>query len=998
MGWIKSAVRSIKRAVKKVYNKVVKPIVKAAVAIVTAPIEWIVDAVTPDMPDFNAGDTGAGDQKGTTVNRRGASNTIPVVYANDRAELVKLGGIESHISASGTDNKYLYVTYVLCHGMIRKLHMNRQEGDAAGGDTQWNINYYENNGAYSHDSTQSIVMSSKGNILWKAFFGSSNNTFVPSWHNDKNIYPGLNVVKVRLEYPADDDSKDSSYLRQKPTFYFKVAGISHKNHTAINAVTSNNDKTIVSHMYDYLTNTRYGASIDSADIDTASFTKVFNFFNSRDVYNRFYRLSEASTVVGNIKNLLWYSACALIYEDGKFVLRLDPNYVVNRLGLFGFVTDYSTELSNLDITTYTITEEDVIGGVMLSDMPVNEIPHQWAWSYIDTETQTSHYPSTASAGGWWSPVSNVIKTLNNTIYKIDSKPGADINNIRRINTNGPDPLIDFRYWEGRVNNSISITVAPKHANVRVFDIINITYPKANLSNNEYVVTKITRNVDMSVTLDCKQALYDANNAISLWPTKDFDMLLKEQGLSMRKIKLLRPVGYGLDNNTQIDEFVPNMVLPTIANLVVDGTAKNFRKDDAGNTTPWISITFDEVQEPNVNTYNIYLRPVNTNQWELVGTTTNNTLKITSPLLKQGLDYKVAVSAVSQYGTPGNRVEADLFVSFAEGFEAIRREFPVLDGDDADSPIGQVVDLTGSIDLPEDGGLKWCQLQSPPVAGTGCVLGTDADHDLHDAWENLTDVKWSDPHPLDTPAATNAEGYYYETDKSRAVKLSDNERFIWSGYADVKVDWHDNTDTSGPFACYSVGWKVYNSSDVLLFTQMPATYFPQNNAPGASAHVIGPIANAEYALPFFYIYGHNTDASHNVNITGYELKIHKAKQKIYRNVDTSTLSGSVGSRELLVESKWINPTITSWTKTHTFREVNNVLINSAQAETKNIVGRYVGNIYSGGKFYEKINPIDINTNASTDAIVDVSVIGIPNSLQTEDENGIHKYFKIAEDVE
>jgi hypothetical protein len=987
MGWIKSAVKSIKRAGKKVYKNVIKPVVKAVVATVTAPLDWIMDAITPSMPDISTAGA-SDDQKGTTVNSRAGDAVIPVVYgAHSAHNFVKIGGIEAHISASGTDNKYLYLTYVLCHGMIQNLDIYRDELLSSVG--KWTETHNEDDGAYSSDTTQSMVMSDKGVVLWKGFYGSANNTFKPSWHNDKNLYPGLTVFKIRLEYPADEDGKDDTFTRQKPNPVFYIKGIDNSHQSPINSITSNTDKTGISNMYDYLTNSAYGAGIDVADIDGASFTKVFNYFDDRR-HNDFYRLS-ASTVIANIKNMLWYSACALIYEDGKYILRLDPNFVISDLGFVGMVTDFSAKLTDLDITTHTVKAGDIIGGVALTDIPTADIPHKWSYTYIDTETHTLYYPSDSVSlfGG-------ILSALNNSVYDVASKPLPNTDNTQEIKINGPDPKIEFRYWEGRINNSIKITLSPKFANIRVFDIINITYPKANLLNNEYVVTNMTRDVDMSVTLECKQSLRDANSAINVWPVGSWDKLLKEQGLSIRKAKLLRPVGLGLDYNTQVDEFIPNMKIPEIANLVVTSNATDFKKTDSGEWLPNVKVTFDEIVEPSVNLYKIEMKEINSNTWTpLSSGYSAETFIFNSFVFKQGTDYTIAVSAVSRYGTVGNRIEASVYVPFAEGVNISRRLFTVYNNGLDESPIGQVVDETGSISLPEDGGLKWGNLQVPPAPG--CVLGSNSTHERYDSWEESASIRWVDAHPAESTTITELQAYYYETDKSRAVKLSPNDNFSFTGYANVKIDTYDNTDTSLPYATYAVGWKVYDSADNLIFTQIPHKYAVINAMADNSARTMGGLANQSYALPYFYIVGHNVSANNNINITEYEFKTHKTARKSFSNIDTSTLTGSAGIRELEIKSNWIHADLSSSTYSHPFSKINNIIITPHPSEPKTIVGSHGGMSYSNGKYVILIKITDVATNLPTDAIVDITIDGVPKTLQTKDENGIYKYYKIAEDL-
>lgn len=989
---------------------------------VGAVVDWIVDAITPDIPDMPSADSN--ETRGTTVNRRGGNYTIPVVYAsasqflslfNFLSTWVKIGGIESHISSSGTDNKYLHLTYVLHEGLGTGLKIEADTGKDDG-TNQTLIRYGrhiggEDDGQYNLDTSHNVLDATDDNgrfvyNAWKVASITANNNFVPSWHNDKATYPGLSVVKIRLRYPDADHGKNQTFIRRKPNFKFYVKGIESADYSAVETplgLTSSADNSLVSLLYEYLISTKHGAGIDPADIDSTSFANVISFLNNDGVFelfkvSKFYRINTTGSIISNIKSMLWQVGCALIYEDGKFILRIDPNYVTHDVkgGLFSLTSSASslpTIENDLDIVRHTVAESDVVGGIQLLSTPNNEIPYQYEYSYIQEENETVVYPENPPT---WRRNFNSNNGLN--------KVAVDDTHIKKMSINGNMPAIEYRFYEAQFNNTVSLTLSPKHANVRVYDIIEVTYPKANLSNDKFVVIEVTRNIDMSIGLKCKQHI-DEINLGNKWNNTSFSLRLAAMGVPFTKQKLVVPVGYGLDNNTQIDEFVPSYSLPTITNLTVVSTLDlNIIKN--GIWYNGLQINFDELVDSLVSGFRVYAQAPNSEEWVFLGNQTSNSFKVQTTKLITGITYDIKVVPVDVTGHEGSGTIVSVTVPYREGENAIRG---ILSS--SSYPTGIVVDAVGNTQLNEDGGLMWCQLQSPPGSGhPNCTLGSDAQHDLHDAWadwepgglaDNGNGGAWYSTHPLTGCTSSTIDGYYYPPSvvEANRVYLNADEEFVAVGKATVSVvGFTDNDTANGSYALYGIGWKIYDSSDTLIYTFTASS--PTSNAGNYhSPAVVGNITGQSYAVPYFHIYGAGTSGCDQVAIHDYDFEIirNASAQISYKDLDTSVLTGAVGAREIDIVPAMKNPKFKDGAgntfSVNRLKAVRGVWINSAETETLNVTGSYIG--LDAVSYNPEIKVVDIATNNVTDAVIDLTVYGLPNVIQVKNDKGIFTDFVLVE---
>ena len=116
-GVVKSIVKVVKKVVKAVV-KVVKTVVKAVVDVAKSVINFVTQ---PFMGIFGMGGIGdipdsgaeAQRQQGVLVTTSGSVQDIPVVYGYR-----KVGGKITFAETGSTNNKYLWVAYVLSEGTV----------------------------------------------------------------------------------------------------------------------------------------------------------------------------------------------------------------------------------------------------------------------------------------------------------------------------------------------------------------------------------------------------------------------------------------------------------------------------------------------------------------------------------------------------------------------------------------------------------------------------------------------------------------------------------------------------------------------------------------------------------------------------------------------------------------------------------------------------------------------------------------------------------------
>ena len=194
---LRSFFRSIVNVVQKAV-KVVANIVSSLVSAVTSPF-----GIKMDVPDYGIGQDQTDAIQGVLLNKDSAVENIPVVYGK-RA----LGGTRVFVSTNGTNNKYLYLAFVLCEGQINgltKLYVD---------DNEVPLN------SYDHGVQTTASSGNYQNKIMVQFFDGRDDQVAssllqeaPGWDSDHKL-SGVAYLAVRFEwvgYNTSDAPNNNPY-------------------------------------------------------------------------------------------------------------------------------------------------------------------------------------------------------------------------------------------------------------------------------------------------------------------------------------------------------------------------------------------------------------------------------------------------------------------------------------------------------------------------------------------------------------------------------------------------------------------------------------------------------------------------------------------------------------------------------------------------------------------------------------------------------------------
>jgi hypothetical protein len=650
MGWLRKKWKQIKNVGKKVV-KAVTTGAKSLWGYATGFIGGLFGYNMAPAP----GNVSVEQQQGTTVTYKSGDNPIQLVTMNGAAGGSKIGGHMTHMTTSGTNNKFLYVTYVLGIGQfdtitIQDLEYNKPTGGIAiAGVARADFNIAHGptnpdgtgNDVYTNTTGQTVYVTPPGpnwrtatssngyNVNNKAYGkfyinnGASSVAFPPGsygptqaddgWtHEDNQAYPGLAFVKMRLEWPSDIDPStvDVVPFNGLPNFEFFGSKTSRHRLPGIRSNMWHQDNPLTM-LYDYLRSKAYGLGLPITAIDINSFEKAFvhsvgnvGAYWHNDANNLLkihprttLRLDPTQPIVANIKSMLYALGATLVWKDNKFYYKPNPNG-------WGEGMTSGTAFTDFNITTHTINEGDAIGGVGYETPPENE-------KYKSVTTQC--------LGQWTTDDRTANIDTNLEFYQgLDANIKSKIDlNAKAETTIGVVGHLNYRLsqtllLESHYGSVVSMTLGAKHSNIEVFDIINVNYARANLSGARYVVLNVEHSDLETITVRAVRYLFDndaegvvLSDIIARMPQAVKDA----QGIPQNKALLAIPTGYGLDNNTQIDQFTPNTRQPSKVTSVEVGLSPDFyikKFDSLGGETyiNRVKVTWTIEGDPNNTKYRI----------------------------------------------------------------------------------------------------------------------------------------------------------------------------------------------------------------------------------------------------------------------------------------------------------------------------------------------------------------------------------------------------------
>ena len=441
-------------------------------AIATKAISWI--QPKPETPQFDIpqGETA----QGVLLNKASNNAQIPIVYGER-----KLGITRVFVESSGTDNQYLYVAGVLCEGEIQSIESIYIDDKLVTFD-----------GALT-DGTVREVNSSDSNfykdglshIQVQAFLGtdtqvaSSILTTSSNWTSNHRL-KGVAYLAFRFKWNQDT-------FGSIPDVKVIVKG--RKVYDPRTDTTAYSDNSALC-LLDYLRNTRYGKGIpDSAfESDFASFKTSANTCETQvtpysggsdiDLFRTNAVLDTSQKLIDNVRSLLNPMRAIFTYNSGTYKLNIE----------------------GIGTATYTITSDNVIGGIKLIGETKNKKYNRVIGTFVNPEKNwqedtVSFPPADDSA----LPTADKYATLLAEDNGTQLLGNFDFKNI--TNPYQAEELCEIVLKRSRNALAIQIKVTSEFIDLTVGDIVNVTYETASFSAKPFRVSSLTINDDLTVDLD-----------------------------------------------------------------------------------------------------------------------------------------------------------------------------------------------------------------------------------------------------------------------------------------------------------------------------------------------------------------------------------------------------------------------------------------------------------------------------------------------------------------
>lgn len=382
---------------------------KVGEKVVNTVLDFVLQPFMPSMPDMGAANE-AQRQQGVLVQRQGSVNQIPVVYGYR-----KVGGVVSFAETGSTNNRYLYVAYVFCEGLVeglREVYIDDwllpvdQVGQLNAGQlVTVNADRYKDRvqlrwypGVYFNNPRSSTIGSTvKGDIFKDA----------PSFTSDM-VYNGMAVLFARYEWKeikTQEDADANPFSGNIPEV--KVALLGKRVASLLVDATENSpyDANTVRYstnpaeiLLDYLRNPRYGKGLQNSDIDWTTWKQAARKCNQTVTYvasgiqGPILTLNEVvntdSTIMTNVKSLLQNFRAYMPYVQGKYKLRIEDA---------GNDTDI---LSGAATIVATFTKDDIVSDITYTGIDKSSKYNVVAVTYVDPDqkfsNQTVVYPESES--------------------------------------------------------------------------------------------------------------------------------------------------------------------------------------------------------------------------------------------------------------------------------------------------------------------------------------------------------------------------------------------------------------------------------------------------------------------------------------------------------------------------------------------------------------------------------------------------------------------------
>ena len=470
---------------------------------VNAVLDFVTKPFMPDMPDMgNLAE--AERQRGVLIQREGSTEQIPVVYGYR-----KVAGVVTFAETGATNNKYLYVAYVFCEGLVEGLREvyiddwllptnmvgNLNAGQLVNIDSDkyaGRVQMRWSPGVYFSDARNSPA----GTILKGDIFADA-----PSFTTNM-VYNGLATLFVRYEWKeikTQEDADNNPFGGNIPEVQVSLLGKRIASLTVDTTETQEYDSNPVRYstnpaeiLLDYLRNPRYGKGLSNDDIDWASWKIAARKCNTTVTYvasgiqgpiltlNAV--VDTGQTLLSNVKMMLKNFRAYMPYVQGKYKLRIEDA---------GNPTDI---LSGAATIVQTFTKDDIVSDITYTGIEKSSKYTSFAVTYVDPDqkwsNQTVVYPETEQErqtyitqdGGRENPGSDTYGGITNYAIAKD--------------------MARLAFNKQRRQETCVLTVTSKALELEPGDNIRIQSNILNFGTDPWRVISIKINNDMTVDLGC----------------------------------------------------------------------------------------------------------------------------------------------------------------------------------------------------------------------------------------------------------------------------------------------------------------------------------------------------------------------------------------------------------------------------------------------------------------------------------------------------------------
>ena len=430
-------------------------------------VSWFIDI--PEIPDTPEVE----EIRGTQLNKQSNNAQIPVIYGE---RLV--GGTRVFLETSGTDNQYLFGVLVLSEGEINGI-TEVQVNDDVVGFSHIYVDVFTNQFTIqSNDSKYGTT------IQIQPFYGTDSQPVssllspLSNWTSNHKL-SGVAYVAFRFEW-------DSEKYTGIPNIKVKVQG------KKVSTFDSGGNETTgvystnpVWCLLDFLRNERYGKGIADSNLDISSFytasqvaeTQVTEYFEAGSSINLFDCNAVINTnkkIIDNVKVFLKGMRGLMPYVQGKFKLIIE----------------------NSGTATFTLNEDNIIGGIKLESERKNEKYNRVLINYInpdknyqaDTivypETDAEHQTLKTADGGF-------LQEANVTLDTITS----------------PYQALEFGkiiLQRSRNNLKLSLRANYQALDLAIGDIVNVTSSILGMTDKPFRVSGMSLNADFTASLSLQE--------------------------------------------------------------------------------------------------------------------------------------------------------------------------------------------------------------------------------------------------------------------------------------------------------------------------------------------------------------------------------------------------------------------------------------------------------------------------------------------------------------